>query len=91
MTTNVIGTHSLLKAARTVWLTGSGVPHRFHHISTDEVFGSLAPTAPRLLEARIQYQPNSPYSASKERHSDHWVRAYHHTYGFAGHHQQLFE
>ena len=79
VTTNVIGTHSLLKAARAVWLSGSGSPHRFHHISTDEVFGSLTPDAPAFREDN-QYQPNSPYSASKAG-SDHLVRAYHHTYG----------
>ncbi len=79
VTTNIIGTHSLLKAARAVWLGGSGVPHRFHHISTDEVFGSLTPDAPAFRENN-QYQPNSPYSASKAA-SDHLVRAYHHTYG----------
>ncbi len=79
VTTNVIGTHSLLKAARAVWLAGSGIPHRFHHISTDEVFGSLTPDAPAFREDN-QYQPNSPYSASKAA-SDHLVRAYHHTYG----------
>ena len=77
--TNVIGTHSLLKAARSVWLEGSGLPHRFHHVSTDEVYGSLAPDDPGFHEAQ-QYQPNSPYSASKAA-SDHLVRAYHHTYG----------
>jgi dTDP-glucose 4,6-dehydratase len=77
--TNVVGTHSLLKAARSVWLSGSGVPHRFHHISTDEVFGSLTPAAPAFREDN-PYQPNSPYSASKAG-SDHLVRAYHHTYG----------
>jgi dTDP-glucose 4,6-dehydratase len=77
--TNVIGTHSLLKAARAVWLAGSGTPHRFHHVSTDEVYGSLAPDDPGFHEAQ-QYQPNSPYSASKAA-SDHLVRAYHHTYG----------
>lgn len=77
--TNVIGTHSLLKAARTVWLDGAGKAHRFHHVSTDEVYGSLAPDAPGFFEAQ-QYQPNSPYSASKAA-SDHLVRAYHHTYG----------
>jgi dTDP-glucose 4,6-dehydratase len=79
VTTNVVGTHSLLKAARAVWLGGSGMPHRFHHISTDEVFGSLTPEAPAFREDN-QYQPNSPYSASKAA-SDHLVRAYHHTYG----------
>lgn len=77
--TNVIGTHSLLKAARTVWLNGSGVPHRFHHVSTDEVYGSLGPDDPPFTEEH-QYQPNSPYSASKAA-SDHLVRAYHHTFG----------
>ncbi|HEY3699876.1 MAG TPA: GDP-mannose 4,6-dehydratase, partial [Spongiibacteraceae bacterium] len=58
---------------------GSGVAHRFHHISTDEVFGSLASTASAFREDN-QYQPNSPYAASKAA-SDHLVRAYHHTYG----------
>lgn len=78
--TNIIGTHSLLKAARAVWLDGSGArEHRFHHVSTDEVFGSLNPGDPGFHEAQ-QYQPNSPYSASKAA-SDHLVRAYHHTYG----------
>ena len=79
ISTNVLGTHSLLKAARAVWLAGSGVPHRFHHISTDEVYGSLGPTDPPFTEA-TPYAPNSPYSASKAA-SDHLVRAYHHTYG----------
>ena len=77
--TNVNGTHSLLKAARSVWLAGSGVPHRFHHISTDEVFGSLGPDDPAFRET-TPYAPNSPYSASKAA-SDHLVRAYHHTFG----------
>ena len=78
--TNIVGTHSLLKAARAVWLdTGTGQPHRFHHISTDEVFGSLGPSDPAFHEA-TPYAPNSPYSASKAA-SDHLVRAYHHTYG----------
>ncbi len=77
--TNIIGTHSLLKAARAAWLDGDGRPHRFHHVSTDEVYGSLAPQDPGFFEAQ-QYQPNSPYSASKAA-SDHLVRAYHHTYG----------
>tara|TARA_R110001599_G_scaffold353459_1_gene592527 strand:- start:232923 stop:233987 length:1065 start_codon:yes stop_codon:yes gene_type:complete len=78
--TNVVGTHSLLKAAREVWLGGElALPHRFHHVSTDEVYGSLAATAPPFAEGH-QYQPNSPYSASKAA-SDHLVRAYHHTYG----------
>ena len=78
--TNVVGTHCLLKAAREVWLGGAAVaPHRFHHVSTDEVYGSLAAAAPAFTEAH-KYEPNSPYSASKAA-SDHLVRAYHHTYG----------
>jgi dTDP-glucose 4,6-dehydratase len=76
--TNVVGTHSLLKAARSVWLEG-GLPHRFHHVSTDEVYGTLAADAPGFFEQQ-KYEPNSPYSASKAA-SDHLVRAYHHTYG----------
>ena len=48
--TNVVGTHSLLKAARSVWLEGSGQPHRFHHVSTDEVYGSLGPNDPAFSE-----------------------------------------
>jgi dTDP-glucose 4,6-dehydratase len=80
--TNVIGTHSLLKAAKAQWLDkGSGRPHRFHHVSTDEVYGSLGPEDPAFSEATA-YAPNSPYSASKAA-SDHLVRAYHHTYGLA--------
>jgi dTDP-glucose 4,6-dehydratase len=78
--TNVNGTHALLKAAKTVWLdTGTGKPHHFHHISTDEVYGSLGPNDPAFSEV-TPYAPNSPYSASKAA-SDHLVRAYHHTYG----------
>lgn len=78
--TNVIGTHSLLKAAKAQWLDrGPGRPHRFHHISTDEVYGSLAPDDPAFSET-TPYAPNSPYSASKAA-SDHLVRAYHHTFG----------
>jgi len=78
--TNVVGTHALLKAARKYWLTESSVPvHRFHHVSTDEVYGSLGPTDPGFTETTT-YAPNSPYSASKAA-SDHLVRAYHHTYG----------
>jgi len=77
--TNILGTNSLLKAARAVWLAGDGMPHRFHHISTDEVFGSLGPHDPAFSET-TPYAPNSPYSASKAA-SDHLVRAYHHTYG----------
>ncbi len=79
--TNIIGTYSLLKAAKKVWLDGpQGVlPHRFHHVSTDEVYGTLGPDDPAFTEATA-YAPNSPYSASKAA-SDHLVRAYHHTYG----------
>lgn len=78
--TNIVGTHSLLKAARAVWLDeGDGKEHRFHHVSTDEVYGSLTMDDPGFHEEQ-QYQPNSPYSASKAA-SDHLVRAYHHTYG----------
>jgi dTDP-glucose 4,6-dehydratase len=79
--TNVNGTHELLKAAREVWLEPGASPAgvRFHHISTDEVYGSLAPTDPPFTE-RSSYAPNSPYAASKAA-ADHLVRAYHHTYG----------
>ncbi|MFZ1867493.1 MAG: dTDP-glucose 4,6-dehydratase [Steroidobacteraceae bacterium] len=78
--TNVQGTHSMLKAARKVWLEEKTVPtHRFHHVSTDEVYGSLGPDDPAFHE-RTPYAPNSPYSATKAA-SDHLVRAYHHTYG----------
>ena len=78
--TNVEGTHSMLKAARKVWLEEKTVAtHRFHHVSTDEVYGSLGSADPAFHE-RTPYAPNSPYSASKAA-SDHLVRAYHHTYG----------
>lgn len=77
---NVLGTHSLLKAARQVWLQDeSAHAHRFHHVSTDEVYGSLGPAEPAFNE-NTAYAPNSPYSATKAA-SDHLVRAYHHTYG----------
>ena len=81
LTTNVLGTHSLLKAAKSVWLKGSRTveKHLFHHVSTDEVYGSLGPGDPAFHE-QTPYTPNSPYSASKAS-SDHLVRAYHHTYG----------
>ena len=63
--TNVIGTHSLLKAARRVWQDEGGAwrPHRFHHVSTDEVYGSLSNEDP-AFEETTPYAPNSPYSAS---------------------------
>jgi dTDP-glucose 4,6-dehydratase len=82
ITANVIGTHSLLKAARAVWLEGgASQAHRFHHVSTDEVYGSLEADDPAFTESTA-YAPNSPYSASKAA-SDHLVRAYHHTYGLS--------
>ncbi|KUJ84924.1 dTDP-glucose 4,6-dehydratase [Microbulbifer flavimaris] len=83
--TNIIGTHSLLKAAKKIWIdlpAADGLPpmgHRFHHVSTDEVYGTLEPNDPAFAETTA-YAPNSPYSASKAA-SDHLVRAYHHTYG----------
>jgi dTDP-glucose 4,6-dehydratase len=79
--TNVLGTHELLKAARRVWLDeGAGLAQvRFHHVSTDEVYGSLGPDDPPFREDSA-YAPNSPYAASKAA-SDHLVRAYHQTYG----------
>ncbi len=78
--TNVVGTHALLQAAREVWLDqGAGRAHRFHHVSTDEVYGDLDWDDAAFSET-TPYAPNSPYSASKAA-SDHLVRAYHHTYG----------
>jgi dTDP-glucose 4,6-dehydratase len=77
--TNIEGTHSLLKAAKKVWLDGGVDNHRFHHVSTDEVYGTLESNAPAFTEQH-QYLPNSPYAASKAS-SDDIVRSYHHTYG----------
>ncbi|MBU4225786.1 MAG: dTDP-glucose 4,6-dehydratase [Chloroflexi bacterium] len=78
--TNIVGTFTLLEAARQVWgKTGGFDGRRFHHVSTDEVFGSLAPDDPAFSET-TPYDPRSPYSASKAA-SDHLVRAYGHTYG----------
>ena len=78
--TNVVGTHVLLKVAKSLWIDIKAKPaHRFHHVSTDEVYGSLGPLDPAFHEA-TPYSPNSPYSASKAG-SDHLVRAYHETYG----------
>ncbi len=79
--TNVLGTHALLQAARAAWTAEGLSParHRFHHISTDEVYGSLGPAEAAFTE-RTPHAPNSPYAASKAA-SDHLVRAYHHTYG----------
>ena len=77
--TNIEGTHSLLKAAKKVWIDEGTITHRFHHVSTDEVYGTLTADDPPFTET-IQYLPNSPYAASKAS-SDHIVRSYHHTYG----------
>lgn len=77
---NLLGTHSLLKAARSVWLDSKApVDHRFHHVSTDEVYGDLGPDEPAFRES-TPYRPNSPYAASKAA-ADHAVRAYWKTYG----------
>ena len=78
--TNIHGTYTLLEAARRVWVE-DGPPQdvRFHHISTDEVFGMLGPGDPAFSES-TPYAPNSPYAASKAS-SDHLVRSYGHTYG----------
>jgi dTDP-glucose 4,6-dehydratase len=80
--TNVVGTQTLLDACRQVWLEEQLLPLsqvRFHHVSTDEVYGSLQPDDPAFSES-TPYAPNSPYAASKAA-SDHLVRAYYHTYG----------
>ncbi len=80
--TNVMGTATLLEAARAHWKSLSAddaAKFRFLHVSSDEVFGTLSPTDPKFDE-HSQYQPNSPYSASKAG-SDHLARAYFHTYG----------
>ena len=75
--TNVVGTFNLLEACRTSWKDAAS-EHRFHHVSTDEVYGSLGATG--YFTETTPYAPNSPYSASKAS-SDMLVRAYHHTYG----------
>lgn len=77
--TNIVGTHNLLKAAKKHWLDKGVTEHHFHHVSTDEVYGSLGENDPAFTELTA-FAPNSPYSASKAA-SDHLVRAYHHTYG----------
>jgi len=74
--TNIVGTFSLLETARLLWQDRQDV--LFHHVSTDEVFGSLGSSG--LFTETTPYRPTSPYSASKAS-SDHLVRAYHHTYG----------
>jgi len=80
--TNVVGTFRLLEAVRAYWAelpVAAKADFRFLHVSTDEVYGSLAKDAPAFTEDH-RYEPNSPYSASKAA-SDHLVRAWHHTYG----------
>lgn len=79
--TNITGTFNMLEAARTYWI-GAGKPEafRFHHISTDEVFGSLPSDPTVQFTETTPYDPRSPYSASKAA-SDHLVRAWHETYG----------
>lgn len=80
--TNMVGTFRLLEAVRAYWGgldEAARAGFRFLHVSTDEVYGSLAPQDPAFTETH-RYEPNSPYSASKAA-SDHLVRAYHHTYG----------
>lgn len=79
--TNIVGTYTLLEAARRYWVglsPGEQQTFRFQHVSTDEVYGSLGATG--LFQETTPYSPNSPYSASKAS-SDHLVRAWHHTYG----------
>jgi len=84
ITTNILGTFNLLEACRAFWLgnpsrfTDHTAQCRFHHVSTDEVYGSLGETG--LFTETTPYAPNSPYSSSKAS-SDMLVRAYHHTYG----------
>ena len=80
--TNIVGTFHLLEAVRAYWgelPDAEKSAFRFLHVSTDEVYGSLAKDEPAFTETH-RYEPNSPYSASKAA-SDHLVRAYHHTYG----------
>lgn len=80
--TNIYGTYSLLEASKKIWLDEKKLSEtqcRFHHISTDEVFGTLRKDDPAFTET-TPYAPNSPYSASKAS-ADHLVRAYHETYG----------
>ncbi len=80
--TNIIGTYQMLEASRTYWLTLDGSKKetfRFHHISTDEVYGDLEGTTDLFTET-TSYSPSSPYSASKAS-SDHLVRAWNRTYG----------
>ena len=77
--TNVLGTYTLLETARNYWKTkGAPESFRFHHVSTDEVYGALGETG--MFTETTRYAPSSPYSASKAS-SDHLVRAWHETYG----------
>ncbi|MBI5006915.1 MAG: dTDP-glucose 4,6-dehydratase [Nitrosomonadales bacterium] len=81
ITTNIFGTYTLLEASRAYWSgldAARKAAFRFHHISTDEVYGSLGDSG--FFTEETAYEPNSPYSASKAS-SDHLVRAWHHTYG----------
>ena len=83
VSTNIVGTFNLLECAHEYWNgldESSKKAFRFHHVSTDEVYGSLSATDPAFTEMN-SYEPNSPYSASKAA-SDHLVRAWFHTYGF---------
>ena len=79
--TNITGTYNMLEAARRYWAAqGKPETFRFHHISTDEVFGSLPADPEAMFTEETSYDPRSPYSASKAS-SDHLVRAWHETYG----------
>ncbi len=81
ISSNIVGTYTLLEAVRGYWCglpVGAKEAFRFHHVSTDEVYGSLGPDG--TFEETTPYAPNSPYSASKAS-SDHLARAWHHTYG----------
>ena len=78
----ILGTYTLLEAVRKYWQEEKALPMdkvRMHHVSTDEVFGSLAPEEPAFQET-TPYAPNSPYAATKAA-ADHLARAYYHTYG----------
>ena len=87
--TNINGTFNMLEAARSYWQAqGRPDTFRFHHISTDEVFGSLGPTG--MFTEDTPYDPRSPYSASKAS-SDHLVRAWHETYGMPVVSDELFQ
>ena len=90
--TNIVGTFTLLEAARHYWLREhdwDSTRCRFHQVSTDEVYGTLGPAEPAWDETR-PYIPNSPYAASKAA-ADHLVRSYSRTYAFAHHHHALFQ